>query len=430
MSRAASKNVPSVLARARRYVQSCPPAISGQRGHNATFRVACILVHGFALPVEDALTVLREWNATCQPPWTEADLRRKVTSATKAASQKPRGYLANAQSRKRGQSSAAVVCSESLQTSAPAASPVVTLPVTTPAKPVFDPALLRRIAALLPQVDPDFVKERSPLSPEMQTPATFLQRLYRVGESVLVFDNYKSQGLYVCEIEPPPLDATALDNLVNGCHDGVWFLCNPVDGQYYPNPRLGGKLSRRSEESVTDWRFLVLESDQANSRDWLAALVQMPLPIAAIYTSGGRSIHALVRLDATSKLDWDAKAQEMKALLTVLGADPAAMTAVRLTRLPGCHRGQMGPPAPKHPPVRKRSVDDPLTFDAAGNPIWTIEPEPVPVNLWTGGRLQELLYLNPEPDAEPIFKKPTQREVHEKWLASFVEEKEKYEDDY
>jgi hypothetical protein len=39
----------------------CPPAISGQRGHDRTFHVACVLVHGFDFPVEDALTVLRRW---------------------------------------------------------------------------------------------------------------------------------------------------------------------------------------------------------------------------------------------------------------------------------------------------------------------------------------------------------------------------------
>jgi len=88
---------------------------------------------------------------------------------------------------------------------------------------------------------------------------------------------------------------------------------------------------------VTAWRYLLLESDKAEARPWLAALVQMPLRIAAIYTSGRRSIHALVRVDATSKADWDAKARQLKAGLEILGADPSAMTAVRLTRLPGCY---------------------------------------------------------------------------------------------
>jgi len=36
---------------------------------------------------------------------------------------------------------------------------------------------------------------------------------------------------------------------------------------------------------VTAWRYLVLESDVAEAGQWLNLLVQLPLPIAAIYTS-------------------------------------------------------------------------------------------------------------------------------------------------
>jgi hypothetical protein len=39
----------TVLERAQRYLSKCPPAISGEQGHKTTFRVACKLVHGFAL---------------------------------------------------------------------------------------------------------------------------------------------------------------------------------------------------------------------------------------------------------------------------------------------------------------------------------------------------------------------------------------------
>jgi hypothetical protein len=125
--------------------------------------------------------------------------------------------------------------------------------------------------------------------------------------------------------------------------DGVWFLAQPVDGQEHVNPRENKdgkiKMSRRSMESVTSWRYLVLESDKANARHWLAALVQLPLRIAAIYTSGGKSIHALVRVDASCKERWDAECDGLEPILVTLGADPAALTAVRLTRLPGCYRG-------------------------------------------------------------------------------------------
>jgi len=50
----------TIIERARCYIAKCPSAISGQRGHDATFHVAAVLVHGFALGEPDALTLLRE----------------------------------------------------------------------------------------------------------------------------------------------------------------------------------------------------------------------------------------------------------------------------------------------------------------------------------------------------------------------------------
>lgn len=388
--------------RARLYLRKCPLAISGQGGHRAAFRVACAVVRGFELDEAEALAVLQEWNRGCQPPWSEAELRHKIQSAKTAQATKPDGYLARS----------------NRKPFAGRRRKLRSLPTgkASPEKPVFQPAILQQIAVKLPQVDFEYVRARSPKCPETQTPVTFLQHLFRRGEWVVVFDDLKSQGLFACQWGEPPYDTAGLNHLIHGCPDGVWYLCNPVDGEFHPNPRLGGKRSRRSEESVTAWRYMVLESDEANAQHWLAALVQMPLRIAAIYTSGGRSIHVLVRVDAPSKADWDTKARELKPLLTILGADPAAMTAVRLTRLPGCYRGEQGPPAPKRPPLRKRWVDEPLKYDANGDPIWTPdEPRVQPINHWVGGKLQELLYLNSEPALQPICQMPTRDEIHQQW---------------
>ena len=387
----------NTLERARGYLAKLPVAVSGQGGHRATFRAACVLVHGFALGADEALAVLREWNRGCQPPWSESELRHKVGSAMSSVGGRAAGYLLGGE-----KFPFRVIEERSVRTCA-----VVNAPRE---KPRFREETLKRIAALLHGVDEQFVKVRSPLSPEGRTPAWFLMQLYRAGESVLVFDDFKSQGRHVCQMDDQQGGVECLDHLVNGCPDGVWFLCNPVDGEFHPNPRLGNKRSRRSEESVTAWRYLVLESDVAEPVDWLAALVQMPLRIAAIYTSGGQSIHALVRLDATSKADWDARARRLKPLMTVLGADPAAITAVRLTRLPGCFRGQDGPPAPTHPRVPQRLVHEPLRFDERGDPIWLPQTVTAPASSWTGGNLQELLYLNPNPDGQPICQKPARLE--------------------
>lgn len=83
----------NILDRARKYIATIDPAISGQDGHGKTFYTACVLVKGFALPEEDALGLLREWNQHCQPPWSERELLHKVTQAGQQNGET--GYLCN-----------------------------------------------------------------------------------------------------------------------------------------------------------------------------------------------------------------------------------------------------------------------------------------------------------------------------------------------
>ena len=72
-------DVPAV-ERAKRYLTSVPPAIAGQHGDVHTFRVCCRLVRGFALDDDQALHVLSEWNARCDPPWSPAGAPREASS--------------------------------------------------------------------------------------------------------------------------------------------------------------------------------------------------------------------------------------------------------------------------------------------------------------------------------------------------------------
>jgi hypothetical protein len=101
-------------------------------------------------------------------------------------------------------------------------------------------------------------------------------------------------------------------------------------------------------------------------------LVQLSFPIVAIYTSGGRSIHALVKVDCTTKASFDSLRDSLIQVLAPLGADAAAMTAVRLSRLPGLLR---------HGAKDKEGI---------------LKPYRAP-------RLQKLLWLNPDAKPESIL---------------------------
>ena len=225
------------------------------------------------------------------------------------------------------------------------------------AKGEFCPDKLKRIAYQAALDDPvSFLRSRSVLPPEAVTSQHFLNMLYRPGEKVIVFTEFKSQGQMLFMV-----GHSADQSLPTGGINGVWFLTNPVDGNFHRNPRQNYKSSRRSEESITAWRYLLLESDEADERDWMSALVQIPLPIVSIYSSGGRSIHALVRIDAHSKAEWDATKEAVQYTVRTLGACKGALSAVRLSRLPQC---------------------------------------------WRGNKLQELIYINSAADGTPILELP------------------------
>lgn len=73
----------AIVDRAKKYISRIT-AMSGQNGHGATFNAACVLVKGFGLDRDIALSLLREWNATnATPPWNEKELAHKIDGACK-----------------------------------------------------------------------------------------------------------------------------------------------------------------------------------------------------------------------------------------------------------------------------------------------------------------------------------------------------------
>jgi archaellum biogenesis ATPase FlaH len=83
----------SVIERASAYVSKCNPSVSGSNGHLSAIKVAHILVNGFSLERQDALAVFSEFNARCQPPWSDRECEHKIDSALKF--QCERGWLAS-----------------------------------------------------------------------------------------------------------------------------------------------------------------------------------------------------------------------------------------------------------------------------------------------------------------------------------------------
>lgn len=120
---------------------------------------------------------------------------------------------------------------------------------------------------------------------------------------------------------------------------GFWWLPQPVDGKWTHDTLNPDQVSCRSHFNVLSFRWLVLESDQAPADLWLRYLVTLP-GVGLITTSGGKSIHALIRVDQPTREAYNRIVERHKYRFIRLGADPLSLSAVRLTRLPGCYRAE------------------------------------------------------------------------------------------
>lgn len=211
----------------------------------------------------------------------------------------------------------------------------------------YSEAELKALAHKIPVFGVDDLKRVSPIEVANCTPIQFLRYIFNRGERVILATLMTDRGT-IWQNDPESIHSR--EDELDGFTEpntglGAWFLSNPVSGNSVKLERLKSEFnpsgqSLRSEENVTSFRYLVLESDDAPSDLWLRALAQLPLPIVSVTSSGGRSFHALVRLDAKNAEEWRAIKQRIAPALVTLGADRNALTAIRLTRLPGAYRAE------------------------------------------------------------------------------------------
>ena len=71
------------------WLKNAPKAVAGANGSATTMRVVSTLVRYFELGADDAYAVLGDWNASCEPPWNERDLRRKISQAERYSTFRP-----------------------------------------------------------------------------------------------------------------------------------------------------------------------------------------------------------------------------------------------------------------------------------------------------------------------------------------------------
>ena len=104
--------------------------------------------------------------------------------------------------------------------------------------------------------------------------------------------------------------------------------------------------SFRCDAAVSSFRFVVVEFDSIPKLDqiafWYSIASKKLLDVAVLLDSGGKSIHAWVRVNLSDRATWDTVIGTQfygpKGVFTLMGADKANRNPSRLSRLAGHFR--------------------------------------------------------------------------------------------
>ena len=109
---------------------------------------------------------------------------------------------------------------------------------------------------------------------------------------------------------------------------GAWIRFNPLDGKGVKN------------ENVTDYRYALVESDSMALEEQNALIRELELPIAMLVYSGGKSIHAIVKIDAPDYSEYRKRVDYLYNICHKNGLeiDKQNRNPSRLSRLPGVMR--------------------------------------------------------------------------------------------
>ena len=109
---------------------------------------------------------------------------------------------------------------------------------------------------------------------------------------------------------------------------GAWICFNPVDGQ------------GRRDANITEYRYALVESDEQDLDRQAAILHQMELPLAALVYSGKKSLHAIVRVDASDYAEYRKRVDYLYNVCKKNGLelDQQNRNPSRLSRMPGILR--------------------------------------------------------------------------------------------
>lgn len=110
---------------------------------------------------------------------------------------------------------------------------------------------------------------------------------------------------------------------------GAWIRINPLNGEGV------------DDKNVVEFNNLLIESDNLDLNEQIEILEKIKIPIKAMVYSGGKSIHAIVPVNAASATEYRFQFNFIRNILHNAGMeiDKANINPSRLSRLPGVVRG-------------------------------------------------------------------------------------------
>lgn len=110
---------------------------------------------------------------------------------------------------------------------------------------------------------------------------------------------------------------------------GAWIRFNPLNGEGVRNT------------DIASFKYALVESDSLDIGKQLSIIHQLELPVAAVVYSGAKSIHAIVKVDASDNKEYRERVSYLYKICDKNGleVDSQNKNPSRLSRMPGCVRG-------------------------------------------------------------------------------------------
>lgn len=194
-------------------------------------------------------------------------------------------------------------------------------------------------------VDKDFVQPKAIHEPADWNPKreliTYLEALFDSTDRVsYVTETWEKDGRHMPKKGASDRTAGELIAALHRCTDisdvigtvneeaGAWIRFNPMDGKDVRN------------DNVTAFNYAMVESDSQDIEKQYALMQELQLPIAMLVHSGGKSLHAIVRVDAGSIEEYRSRVDYLYTVCRKNGLeiDGQNKNPSRLSRMPGVIR--------------------------------------------------------------------------------------------